>query len=64
MGALHVEGPAPEDFDRIAQLVETYADFPLGGTSVVANGSGRHGPLSRGRSAATGRNAHHAGLRS
>lgn len=38
MGALHVEGPAPEDFDRIAQLVETYADFPLGGTdaSVIA----------------------------
>lgn len=38
MGALQVEGPAPEDFDRIAQLVETYADFPLGGTnaSVIA----------------------------
>lgn len=30
--ALDVEGPSPEDFDRIAQLVETYADFPLGGT--------------------------------
>jgi predicted nucleic acid-binding protein len=38
MGTLHVEGPAPEDFDRIAELVETYADFRLGGTdaSVVA----------------------------
>jgi uncharacterized protein len=32
LGALDVEGPSPEDFDRIAQLVETYADFPLGGT--------------------------------
>jgi len=33
-----VEGPTPEDFRRIAELVEQYADFPLGGTdaSVVA----------------------------
>jgi predicted nucleic acid-binding protein len=33
-----VEGPAPQDFTRMAQLVETYADFPLGGTdaSVIA----------------------------
>jgi uncharacterized protein len=38
LGALDVEGPAPEDFDRIAQLVETYANFPLGGTdaSIIA----------------------------
>jgi hypothetical protein len=38
LGALDVEGPAPEDFDRIAELVEDYADFPLGGTdaSVIA----------------------------
>ena len=38
LGALDVEGPSPEDFARIAQLVETYADFPLGGTdaSVIA----------------------------
>ncbi|HEY5429773.1 MAG TPA: PIN domain-containing protein [Solirubrobacteraceae bacterium] len=38
LGALDVEGPAPEDFIRIAQLVEIYADFPLGGTdaSVIA----------------------------
>ena len=38
LGALDIEGPAPEDFNRIAELVETYADFPLGGTdaSVVA----------------------------
>ncbi len=28
----------PEDFDRMAELVEQYADFPLGGTdaSVIA----------------------------
>jgi predicted nucleic acid-binding protein len=33
-----VEGPAGDDFERIAELVETYADFPLGGTdaSVIA----------------------------
>lgn len=33
-----VEGPAPEDFVRMAELCEQYADFPLGGTdaSVVA----------------------------
>jgi predicted nucleic acid-binding protein len=38
LGALDVEGPAPEDLDRMARLVETYADFPLGGTdaSVIA----------------------------
>jgi predicted nucleic acid-binding protein len=37
---LDIEGPAPEDFARIAELVETYADFPLGGTdaSVIALG--------------------------
>jgi uncharacterized protein len=33
-----IEGPAAEDFERIAQLVETYADLPLGGAdaSVIA----------------------------
>jgi predicted nucleic acid-binding protein len=33
-----VEAPAPEDWVRIGDLVEQYADFPLGGTdaSVVA----------------------------
>jgi catechol 2,3-dioxygenase-like lactoylglutathione lyase family enzyme len=38
--SLDVEGPAPEDFPRIAELVETYAGFPLGGTdaSVIALG--------------------------
>jgi predicted nucleic acid-binding protein/predicted transcriptional regulator len=38
IGALDVEGPSDEDFHRMAELVEQYADFPLGGTdaSVVA----------------------------
>src|SRR5205085_12000481 len=38
LGSLDVEGPAPEDLGRMAQLVSQYADFPLGGTdaSVIA----------------------------
>lgn len=38
LGGLDVEAPDPEDFRRIAELVEEYADFPLGGTdaSVIA----------------------------
>jgi predicted nucleic acid-binding protein len=32
LGAFDVEGPTAEDFARIAELVETYADLPLGGT--------------------------------
>jgi hypothetical protein len=38
VGKLDVEGPSQEDFARMAELVETYADFPLGGTdaSVIA----------------------------
>ena len=38
IGALDVEGPSREDFARMAELVEQYADFPLGGTdaSVIA----------------------------
>lgn len=38
--SLDIEGPAPEDLPRIAELIETYADFPLGGTdaSVIALG--------------------------
>lgn len=38
LGVLDVEGPDREDFDRMAQLVAEYADFPLGGTdaSVIA----------------------------
>ena len=38
VGTLDVEGPSGEDFARMAELVDEYADFPLGGTdaSVVA----------------------------
>lgn len=38
LGSLDVEGPRRADLDRMAELVEQYADFPLGGTdaSVVA----------------------------
>jgi hypothetical protein len=38
LAELDVEGPDGEDFARMAQLVERYRDFPLGGTdaSVVA----------------------------
>jgi len=38
VGELDVEGPSSEDFARIAELVEQYADFPLGGSdaSVIA----------------------------
>lgn len=38
IGKLDVEGPSCEDFTRMAELVEQYADFPLGGTdaSVIA----------------------------
>lgn len=38
LGALDVEAPDPEDFDRMAELVEQYSGFPLGGTdaSVIA----------------------------
>ena len=38
IGELDVEGPDSGDLTRMAELVEKYADFPLGGTdaSVVA----------------------------
>ena len=38
LAELQVEAPAPWEWDRIAQLVDQYARFPLGGTdaSVVA----------------------------
>jgi predicted nucleic acid-binding protein len=38
VGALDVEAPNGDDFARMSELVEEYADFPLGGTdaSVVA----------------------------
>ncbi len=35
---LDIEAPSPSDWPRIAELVETYRDFPFGGTdaSVIA----------------------------
>lgn len=33
---LDVEAPTPEDWRRIAELVEAYRDFPLGGTDASA----------------------------
>jgi hypothetical protein len=36
LAALDIEAPATEDFARIAELVEQYADFPLGGTDASA----------------------------
>lgn len=38
IGEFDVEGPSQDDFQRIAELVEQYSDFPLGGTdaSVIA----------------------------
>jgi predicted nucleic acid-binding protein len=38
LGQLDVEGPSREDFERMAELVKQYEDFPLGGTdaSVIA----------------------------
>ena len=38
LGELDIEQPTPEDWTRIAELLELYAEFPLGGTdaSVVA----------------------------
>lgn len=32
LAEIDVEAPAPDDWPRIAELVEQYADFPLGGT--------------------------------
>lgn len=36
VATLDVEGPGLEDFDRMAELVQRYADFPLGGTDASA----------------------------
>lgn len=38
LNGLDVEGPSGDDFTRMAELVEQYHDFPLGGTdaSIVA----------------------------
>jgi predicted nucleic acid-binding protein len=46
LGELDVEGPTSEDFARMAELVEQYEDFPLGGTdaSVIALAERLHAP--------------------
>lgn len=38
LARMHVEGPTPDDWPRIADLVTQYGDFPLGGAdaSIVA----------------------------
>jgi predicted nucleic acid-binding protein len=36
LDTVDVEAPNSEDFKRMAELVETYADFPLGGTDASA----------------------------
>jgi predicted nucleic acid-binding protein len=38
LARMHVEPPTPDDWPRIAELVEQYGDFPLGGAdaSIVA----------------------------
>jgi predicted nucleic acid-binding protein len=36
LGSFDVEGPAAEDFERMADLVDTDADFPLGATDASA----------------------------
>ncbi|HEV3310881.1 MAG TPA: PIN domain-containing protein [Chloroflexota bacterium] len=40
MSKLEIEPPAAQDWERMAELVRTYGDFPLGGTdaSVIAAG--------------------------
>lgn len=47
LGQLDVEGPSSEDFARMAELVDEYADFPLGGTdaSVIALAERLKAPL-------------------
>lgn len=47
LAVLDVEGPSAEDFIRMAELVERYRDFPLGGTdaSVVALAERLDAPL-------------------
>lgn len=46
LSVLDVESPSPDDFIRMAELVERYKDFPLGGTdaSVVALAERLHAP--------------------
>jgi len=36
VGTLEIEAPSAGDIERMAELVEQYADFPLGGTDASA----------------------------
>ncbi len=36
VGTLEIEAPSVSDIERMAELVRTYADFPLGGTDASA----------------------------
>jgi uncharacterized protein len=47
LGQLDVEGPSSEDFERMAELVHQYSNFPLGGTdaSIVALAERLDAPL-------------------
>ncbi|HTB70915.1 MAG TPA: PIN domain-containing protein [Solirubrobacteraceae bacterium] len=47
IGELDVEGPSREDFVRMAELVDQYADFTLGGTdaSVIALAERLNAPI-------------------
>jgi uncharacterized protein len=47
LGDMDVEGPSGEDLVRMAELVEQYASFPLGGTdaSIVALGERLGAPI-------------------
>ena len=44
LASFEIEAPAPDDWPRIAEYVERYADFPLGATdasiAVLADGLG------------------------
>lgn len=45
--SLEIEAPTPADVERMAELVSTYEDFPLGGTdaSLIALAERLHAPL-------------------
>lgn len=47
LSALEVEAPDTDDFARMAELVEEYADFPLGGTdaSLIALAERLNAPI-------------------
>ena len=55
IGGLDVEGTTREDFTRMAELVDRYADFPLGGTdaSVIPRVAGAAPPCATLREAMT-----------